>query len=145
MGHLNLFLDSSVILAACRSNRGASRWILDNGSRHGWDLLTTPYAMSEVEANLRRVAGPGSEDWPLLRTRIRVVTDVAVLDVPTVFLKAKDRPILFAAYAWAEVLLTHDREDFLAMLGTQFYQLKIRTPRDFLREQRQEGTLQFDP
>lgn len=142
---MKLFLDSSVILSACRSRRGAARWIFDRASGHGWVLLTNPYAISEVEANLLRVAAGGGADWSLLRAGIQMVTDVSTLDVPTVFLKAKDRPILFAAYAWSEVLLTHDRADFLAMLGDQFYQLKIRTPRDFPREQRRAGTLQLDP
>lgn len=142
---MNLFLDSSVILAACRSKSGAARWIFDRAARHGWELLTSRYAISEVEANLQRVVGEGETDWSDLRARMRVVTDVTTLDVPTVFLKTKDRPILFAAYAWAEVLLTHDRQDFLAMLGDAFYQLKIRTPQDFLREQRRAGTLQLDP
>ena len=142
---MRLFLDSSVMLTACRSRVGAARWILDRAERHGWELLMSPYAIREVEANLQRVTADGGADWPTLRTRIRVVTDISTLDVPTVFLKAKDRPILFAAYAWSEVLLTHDREDFLAMLGDHFYRLKIRTPQDFLREQRQAGMLQIEP
>ena len=45
---------------------------------------------------------------------------------------AKDRPVLFTAAAWAEVLLTLDRGDFGALMGSGFYGLDILTPGDFL-------------
>jgi len=38
--------------------------------------------------------------------------DVLTLDRPAVFHAGKDRPILFSALAWADVLLTLDRGDF---------------------------------
>jgi hypothetical protein len=49
---------------------------------------------------------------------------------------AKDRPILFTAAAWADVLLTLDRHDFGNLLGGAFYGLVILNPGDFLKRER---------
>ena len=62
------------------------------------------------------------------------------LDSSVVLAAAKDRPILFTAAAWSDVLPTLDRRDFAELLGTQFYALAIRRPGDFLRQQRDLGT-----
>lgn len=60
---------------------------------------------------------------------------------PAVFAPARDRPILFTASAWAEVLLTLDRRDFADLLGTSFYELAILKPGDFLQRERAAGRL----
>ena len=57
------------------------------------------------------------------------------------FAPARDRPILFTASAWAEVLLTLDRRDFTDLLGTSFYGLAILKPGDFLQRERAAGRL----
>lgn len=49
---MNLFLDTSVVLAACGSLTGASRAIFDVTFDHGWSLLTSAYVLSEVAINL---------------------------------------------------------------------------------------------
>ncbi len=67
--------------------------------------------------------------------------DVLTLDRAFVFETAKDRPILFSALAWSEVLLTLDRADFGAMLGTTFYGLPILTPGMFLERERAKGRM----
>jgi hypothetical protein len=54
---------------------------------------------------------------------------------------AKDRPILFTAAAWSDVLLTLDRRDFGELLGGQFYGLPIMKPGDFLKRERTAGRL----
>jgi hypothetical protein len=69
------------------------------------------------------------------------VRDVWTVDRPAVFGSAKDRPVLFTAAAWAEVLLTLDRGDFGALMGTGFYGLDILTPGDFLERERAAGRL----
>ena len=54
---------------------------------------------------------------------------------------AKDRPVLFSALAWADALLTLDREDFAALLGSAFYGLPVLTPGTFLERERATGQL----
>jgi len=57
----------------------------------------------------------------------------------------KDRPILFSALAWADVLLTLDKGDFGALLGGSFYDLLILKPGDFLQQERANGRLKGIP
>ena len=63
------------------------------------------------------------------------------MDRPAVFGPAKDRPVLFTAAAWAEVLLTLDRGDFGAVMESGFYGLEVLTPGDFLERERAAGRL----
>jgi hypothetical protein len=66
---------------------------------------------------------------------------VWTIDRPVVFGPAKDRPVLFTAAAWAEVLLTLDRGDFGAVMGTGFYGLLVLTPGNFLEREGAAGRL----
>jgi hypothetical protein len=70
-----------------------------------------------------------------------LVRDVWTLDRPAVFGPAKDRPVLFTAVAWAELLLTLDRGDFASVMGSRFYGLNVLTPGDFLQRERAAGRL----
>ena len=103
---MNLFLDSSVLLAACGSATGASRALFQLALQNGWMLLASGYVLSEVERNLRLLSPAAIEDWQRLRPQLRVVDDVLSLDRPAIFPASKDRPVLFTALAWADVLLT---------------------------------------
>lgn len=144
---MRLFLDSSVLLAACGSERGASRLVFTSAVSHGWELLVSPYAMGEVAANLAAVGASAMAAWPRLQKPLVQVPDVLTVDRPVVFSPAKDRPILLSALAWADVLLTLDRADFMGLLGQQFYELRLRTPGTFLAEERAAGraNLVFPP
>ena len=82
-----------------------------------------------------------SPDWTQLSPALVAVRDVWTLDRPAVFGPAKDRPVLFTAAAWAEVLLTLDRGDFGALMGSGFYGLDVLTPGDFLERERAAGRL----
>jgi hypothetical protein len=70
-----------------------------------------------------------------------ILDDIVTVDKPAVFAPAKDRPILFSAFAWADVLLTLDRNDFETLLGKAFYDLEILKPGDFLIRERAAGRL----
>jgi hypothetical protein len=67
--------------------------------------------------------------------------DVFTLDRPTVFDAGKDRPILFSALAWADVLLTLDRTDFGRLMDKPFYGLEVLKPGNFLWRERIAGRL----
>jgi len=67
--------------------------------------------------------------------------DVFTLDRPAVFGPSKDRPILFGALAWADVILTLDRNDFGALMDRPFYGLPVLTPGMFLTGERAAGRL----
>jgi predicted nucleic acid-binding protein len=138
---LRLFLDSSVLLAASGSARGASREVFRLAPSQGWSLIATPYVVEEVVTNLPDLTPDASTAWVELEQNLILLEDVLTLDRPAVFSPAKDRPILFSALAWADVLLTLDRGDFADLLGRTFYDLAVLKPGDFLQRERAAGRL----
>jgi hypothetical protein len=133
---MRLFLDASVLLAACGSAAGASREIFRRANTNGWSLIATPYVIDEVEHNLPDLRPSATSDWAQIRTDLTIVDDVLTLDRPSVFGPSKDRPILFSALAWADVLLTLDQNDFGGLIGMPFYGLRVLRPGQFLVEER---------
>src|SRR5437773_1863866 len=79
--------------------------------------------------------------WARLRPALLVMDYVLTLELPVVFPVKKDRPILFSALAWADVLLTLDRRDFGELLNQPFYGLPILKPGIFLEHERAAGRL----
>jgi predicted nucleic acid-binding protein len=132
-----VFLDASVILAACGRDSGASRRIFDIHKHEGWALLASGYVMGEVRANIRSLGKQAVTDWCRLESDLRLVRDQYVLDWLVVFPPAKDRPVLFTALAFADALLTLDKRDFGPLMGTGFYGLEIMKPGDFLKRNQQ--------
>jgi predicted nucleic acid-binding protein len=140
---MRLFLDTSVLLAASGSANGASREIFRLATKNSWTLVATPYVLEEVRRNLSNFPSAAVTDWNHLRGELLLMDDVFTVDRPAVFAPAKDRPILFSALAWADVLLTLDRGDFETLLGKEFYELKILTPGQFLVRERAAGSLKL--
>lgn len=138
---MRIFLDTSVLLAASGSERGASREVFRFAEQYGWILLATPYIVEEVIANLSNLPPQATADWAKLRTNLILMDDVLTLDRATTFEPAKDRPILIGALAWSEVLLTLDRHDFGTLIGGTFYGLPIMTPGMFLQSERAAGRM----
>ena len=103
--------------------------------------MTTPYVIEEVARNLPKFPPEATAEWARLRPRLRMRDNILTLDRPVVFPAGKDRPILFGAVAWADVLLTLDRGDFAALLGGSFYGLLVLKPGDFLKRERAAGRL----
>jgi hypothetical protein len=141
---VRLFLDSSVLLAASGSDGGASREIFRRATECNWLLITSPYVVEEVLVNLPNLPAAATADWARLRFNLVVMDNVLTLDRPAVFEPTKDRPILFTALAWSEVLLTLDKTDFGTLLGGTFYGLPILTPGMFLDRERAAGRLRND-
>ena len=138
---MRIFLDTSVLLAACRSKSGASRAILDIAAKQDWKLIASPWVRNEVERNLSKFPFESAATWVALRSRISLVDDVVSIDRALVFLASKDRPVLITALAWADVLLTLDREDFIKVLGSSCYGLPILLPAEFLISERNKSRL----
>ena len=134
-----------MLLAACGSARGASREVFRLARTHDWSLIATPYVVEEVQTNLPDLIPAASADWAKLRKELILLDDVLTLDRPAGFSPSKDRPILFSALAWADVLLTLDRGDFAELLGRSFYDLAVLKPGNFLQRERAAGRLSIDP
>ena len=138
---MRLFLDTSVLLAASGSAAGASREVFRRAAVNGWLLVSCPYAIEEVLRNLPTFPPLASAEWARLRPELLLMDDVLALDRPAVFPAAKDRPILFSALAWADVLLTLDRGDFGGLMNAPFYGLLVLKPGVFLERERAAGRL----
>lgn len=140
---MKLFLDTSVLLAACGSAKGASRYLCEQGTGHGWLLVTSGYCLNETMRNLPKLGEAAVDAWDgVVGPCLALVADVLALDKALVFEKAKDRPVAISALAAsAEVLLTLDRTDFHRTLGSQVYGMAVRTPAEFLVEQRTLGRI----
>lgn len=140
---MRLFLDTSVLLAACGSAVGASRYLCIHGAAHGWVLQSSRYCLTETLRNLPKL-GAGTEDaWEnIVSPGLSLVSDSLALDKALVFPKTKDRPVVITALAArSAALLTLDRADFHGVLGSEVYGMAIRTPAEFLMERRRLGEI----
>lgn len=138
---MNLFLDTSVVLASIGSTNGASRWVTQLATQQKWQLVVSNYVVREVENNLDGLLSVDIVYFNWLKTQWIQVDDVVTFAWVTIFEKSKDRPVLFTALAYADVLLTLDQEDFGAILNTVLYGLKILKPGTFLLQERMQNRL----
>jgi predicted nucleic acid-binding protein len=136
---VKLFIDASVALAAAGQNTGASRVIFDAASSMGWELQVSNHVLREIAANLHRFPPLAAQEWPGLAQRLVLVRDLTSFDYPAVFEPGKDRPVLFTAAGWADVLLTLDRQHFGRFFASGFYSLRVSPPGDFLAAERRAG------
>ena len=60
---MTLFLDSSVLLSACGSGKGAARYVVTHGRGHGWTLYTSPYCVEETRRNLSKLPIGAAHLW----------------------------------------------------------------------------------
>jgi len=140
---VELFLDTSVLLSACGSSKGASRYIIESAAEQHWQLKSAHYCREESIRNLGKL-GVDAETYfsKSLDRRIDWQLNALTADDIIVFEKAKDRPVLISALACKpDTLLTLDRADFHDRLGTQFYGIAIRTPGEWLMELREQGLI----
>jgi predicted nucleic acid-binding protein len=140
---VRLFLDTSVLLAACGSAKGASRYVCEQANARGWKLLSSYYCLHEALRNLSKLHPSAAAAWQSSVARhLEWVPDSLCLDKALVFPKTKDRPVVITALAaQASVLLTLDRIDFHRVLGSEVYGMAIQTPAEFLIGQRGLGVI----
>ena len=138
---MNVFCDTSVLLAAAKPSEGASRALFGYALKTGWKLMASPWVVGEAEHNIPKFGTEVSEAWQRLEPQLSIVADVVSLDRALVFPVAKDRPVLVTALAWSDVLLTLDRADFVNLLGSACYGMPIMLPSEFLTRERVAGRI----
>ena len=94
---MKLFLDTSILLAACGSAKGSSRALFHYAPAQGWQLLASPWVMGEVTRNLVKFPIAATAEWLRLRQQLVIVDDVVSLDRALVFPVNKDKPVLLSA------------------------------------------------
>ncbi len=93
--------------------------------------------LREIRDNLFNKPPETSRTWIALRDKVSVENNELTFDWPIIFEASKDKPVLFSALACADVLLTLDRHDFRELLGQTTYGLRVLTPGEFLRTERE--------
>lgn len=132
-----LFLDSSVLFTAVNSATGGSAKLFTVPS---WQLVTTPFVLTEVERNVRKKL----YDHHLERFFVLVehLTIVQPQLKPRLVVQAehciasKDAPILAEAkLVGSDILVTLDRKHFLTPAVERFLQPQlVMTPQQVLNE-----------
>lgn len=138
-----LFCDTSVLVAACGSASGASRFLFEQATSHGWRLVSSPWCIEELERNLHKLPSAAAQVWEKqIQPQLEIVPNALTLDKLLVFPKSKNRPVLLAALAArVDVLLTLDRADFQESIGSSVYGMAIKSPGEFLMGERGAGRL----
>ena len=130
---MRIFLDISVMLSACGSERSLSRLITLIAAERGWDLISAVYCRAETIKNLAKFPPQAAAHWHDLRDRIDWVPNALTTKRPLLLTASKDKPVLISALAAkCETLLTLDTGDFGIVLGTEVYGMRVATPREFL-------------
>jgi hypothetical protein len=130
---VRIFLDSSIMLSACGSERSLSRLITVLAAERGWDLVSAAYCQAETIKNLTKFPPQASAHWQDLQERIEWVPNALTTKRPLLLTASKDKPVLISALAAkCETLLTLDTGDFGIVMETEVYGMRVSTPRDFL-------------
>ena len=133
---MKVFLDSSVLLSACGSERSLSRLITEIAGERKWSLVSAVYCRAETAKNLEKFGAAAIGHWKSLQQKVDWVPNALTTRRPLLLTASKDRPVLISALAErCELLLTLDKGDFGTLLGTEVYGMKVLTPRDFLVSQ----------
>lgn len=130
---MKVFLDSSVVLSACGSEKSLSRLITLIAKDRRWHLVSSTYCRAEVARNIGKFGDEATAHWTTLRAKLEWVPDALTTKRPLLFTASKDKPVLISALAdQSDVLLTLDIGDFGPLLGSKVYGVLVTTPRDFL-------------
>ncbi len=95
--------------------------------------------MGEVRASIGAVGEQALADWRRLESDLSLVRDQFVVDWPVVFAPAKDRPVLFTALAFTDVLLTLDKRVSMPNLKFSTESISLRMPLALLNAIRREA------
>ena len=130
---MKIFLDSSVLLSACGSEKSLSRLITEIAPDRGWRLISASYCRADTSKNIGKLGTEATLRWPDMQSEIEWVPNALTNRKPLLLTASKDKPVLISALAAkCEVLLTLDKGDFGLLLGTTVYGMRVHTPRDFL-------------
>ena len=130
---MRVFLDSSVLLSACGSEKSLSRLVTEMATGRAWHLVSATYCRAETTRNIGKFGVEAGTRWPDMQAKVEWVPNALTSKKPLLLTASKDKPVLISAMAArCKVLLTLDKADFGLLLGTTVYGMLVTTPRDFL-------------
>lgn len=133
-----IFLDSSVVIAACGSQSGASHAVIVMAEIGLFKVLISEQVIEESERNITKKL---PTTLPILKQifstiNLEIVPNPAIVDIIelTKIIESKDAPILAAALsAQADRLLSLNTKDFTPSVAKQSG-LILQTPSEFIQE-----------
>ena len=135
-----VFIDSSVLFAGCRSERGFARDLLNRGGDGRDELWASRYVIEETRQNLSRKSRTADVtflDRLVARRAVRVaMPSLALVEHVAGSIEPKDAPIVAAAItAEASMLATYDRRHLLSQadLIRATFGVEVLTPDEVLR------------
>ena len=126
-----VFLDANILFSAA--------WREESGIAALWDrpdiqLVTSPYAVTEAERNIRLKKPEAAARLAKLASRVEMSPETAALNEDH-GLPEKDRPILQAAVgSGCTILLTGDVTHFGHLIGTEAEGVRVMTVSMFLKD-----------
>lgn len=140
---MRVFMDTSVLLAASGSAKGASRYVTRQSAQANWELFSSPWCIVETERNLDKLGKKTRGNWETeMKPFLKIVPNALTSEWILTFPKTKDRPVLLSALAArCEILLTLDLADFQKSIGRSVYGMVVMTPGEFLVDQRKKGVI----
>jgi predicted nucleic acid-binding protein len=130
---VKVFLDTSVILSACSSQRSLSRLVFVLAPEQGWHLVSAHYCRAETLRNLGKFPPSAMQTWLEWQDTIEWTPNALTTRHPLLPIASKDKPVLISALAAeCDTLLTLDKGDFGDLLESKVYKMLVTTPRGFL-------------
>ena len=138
---VDIFLDTSVLLSACGSDKGASRFIIESANQYNWVRQVRTIAAKkphETWTNSARTRGLLTKhldqqiDWQL---------DALTSDDIILFDKAKDRPVLISALYRNQMPYSLWTEQTSTTTGAAVLRHCNSHSGEWLMEQRESGAL----
>lgn len=132
-----LFLDANVLFSAAYRPEGRCAALFALAGRGRCSLLTSAYAVTEADRNLRHKAPEALKALASLLDRMAIVAgpdQAAQARAALLGLDPGDVPILGAAFGTCEILVTGDRKHFAHLMGRPVKGLRIMDPGTALAE-----------
>ena len=139
MENKKVFVDSSVLIAACLSSSGASYFCIISGPAEGYKLLINEMVFEEtLEVLKRKFPKLVNKFFGILNIgEFYILKNPSKKDLKRVknLIEEKDSPVLVSALKHADYLLTLDKGFFKkeVIKFAEGYKLTILPPKEFVR------------
>lgn len=130
-----VFLDANVLFSAADGPEGRCAALFELAARGKCVLLTSAYAVTEADRNLRHKKPEALKAFAALLEKIRIVGEPNPAkrgEAEGLGLDPGDVPILAAAFERCDLLVTGDRKHFGIFMGRSVRGIRVMSPGEAL-------------
>ncbi len=130
-----VFLDANVIFSAATRPEGRCAALFELAARGRCGLLTSAYAVTEADRNLRHKKPEALKAFAALLERMRIVAEPDLAEqaeAEALGMDPGDVPILAAAFGRCDILVTGDRKHFGLLMGRSVKGIRVMSPGEAL-------------